>query len=221
MLFFTNHARHALPTKICKRFCRVLQQPRPFCRFSWRHRGRQIDQPLGICRKPAHHFQRGQRVFLPHGHVVMQPRRDNSLSDHVINVEQIVLHLLRSERGHGFRRRGDNWFHGLRVHRTRCDGNHLLLRIPQGRQTPTEDAARIDVDRPIQPIGLRHGSVAIYHHRSAAVLSRPVVTHGQSEFVGLAGRLAIQREIAHLSRTAPLHLLFHPRVCNHELSLVQ
>src|SRR5271155_3897452 len=63
--------------------------------------------------------------------------------------------------------------------------------------------------------------MAINNHRLAPVLSGPVVTNGQTEFVRLAGRLAVQRKIANLSRTTPLHLFFHPRVSNDKLSVVQ
>src|SRR5271154_3997935 len=63
--------------------------------------------------------------------------------------------------------------------------------------------------------------MAINNHRLAPVLSGPVITNGQAEFVRLAGRLAVQRKIANLSRTTPLHLFFHPRVSNDKLSVVQ
>lgn len=61
----------------------------------------------------------------------------------------------------------------------------------------------------------------INNHCLAPILSGPVVTNGQAEFIRLASCLAVQRKIANLSRTTSLHLFFHPGVGNDKLSVVQ
>ena len=49
----------------------------------------------------------------------------------------------------------------------------------------------------------------------------PVVAHRQAELVGLAGRLAVEGELAHLARAAALHLLLHAGVGHDELAVVE
>jgi hypothetical protein len=63
--------------------------------------------------------------------------------------------------------------------------------------------------------------VAVGDRRVAAVLGGPVVADGQAERVGLAGRLAVQRELADpLARAADVPLL-HPRVRDDEPPVVE
>lgn len=55
---------------------------------------------------------------------------------------------------------------------------------------------------------------------AAAVLGCPVPADREAELVGLAGRLAIKREVADLSGTATLHLLLQPGVRDDQLAVV-
>ena len=176
----------------------MFQKSGLFGCFCGRHRGRQVDQPLRIRGKPAHDFKSRERVFLPDRHIVMQPSCDNTLSDHIIDIEQIVVNLLRGERRRGFCDRRER-FDRLCVGLTSCNRDEVLLRVEQCCQVAAEDTAGIDVNRAIQPIGLGHRSVAIDHHCLAAILRSPVVANWQAEFVSLACRLAIERKISNLS----------------------
>jgi hypothetical protein len=74
---------------------------------------------------------------------------------------------------------------------------------------------------PLSQSGLRHRRVAVHHGRAAAVLSRPVVPHGQAEVVGLAGGFAVETELAHLARTASLHGFLQPGVGHHQFAVVK
>ena len=57
--------------------------------------------------------------------------------------------------------------------------------------------------------------------RRAAVLGRPVVADGQAELVGLAGGLAVQRELAHLAGAAALERLLEAGVGDDQLAVVE
>ena len=109
----------------------------------------------------------------------------------------------------------------VRVRLPGRNGDELLLGPAQGRELAAEHAAGIDVDRAIEPFGLRHGRVAIDHAGTSAVLGRPVVADGQPELVGLARRFAEQREVPHLGRPAPLHLRLHAGVRDDEPAVVE
>ena len=61
-----------------------------------RHRRRQVDQPLRVGGEPAHHLQRRGGVLLADRDVAVQPRRDDPLAEHVLDVEQVVVRLLRA-----------------------------------------------------------------------------------------------------------------------------
>ena len=63
-----------------------------------RHRGRQVDQPLWIRCKPAHDFKSGQRVLFPDRDIVMEASSHNPLTDHIVDIEQIVVDLLGGKR---------------------------------------------------------------------------------------------------------------------------
>ncbi len=63
--------------------------------------------------------------------------------------------------------------------------------------------------------------MAIDHHRAAAIVLRPVVTHGQAEFVGFARGFTVQRELAHASRRAALIFLLESCVRDDETAVVE
>lgn len=57
--------------------------------------------------------------------------------------------------------------------------------------------------------------------RGPAVLRGPVEADGQAVLVGLAGRLAVEREVANAARAAPLHVGAHPGVRHDEPPAVE
>ena len=145
-------------------------------------------------------------------HVAAQPRGDHALADHVQGVEGVLI-------GHG--PSGTDGADRFAVGASRRDARRLHLGIAQGGQLAAEDAAGIDVHRPVVPLGLGNGGVAEHHPRRALVVRRPVEAHRQAELVALAGRLAVEGEVAHLRRAAPLHLLLEPGVGHHQPAPVE
>ena len=101
------------------------------------------------------------------------------------------------------------------------DRDELALGIAQGSQAAAEDAAGVDIDRVIQPLGPRHRRVAVDDRRLSVVLGHPVVAHGQAKLVGLARRLAVEGERAHLARAAPLHRFLESGMGDDELAIVE
>ena len=110
---------------------------------------------------------------------------------------------------------------GLGVDAGRGYGDQLVLRVAKRRQTAAEHAAGVQADGPVQPLGGRDRRMAVNHLCPAAIVGGPLVAHRQAELVGLAGGLAIQGELAHRPRGAPLHLLLHARVRDHQAPAVQ
>src|ERR1700693_4589968 len=63
--------------------------------------------------------------------------------------------------------------------------------------------------------------MAVDHHRSSPILGGPVVSNGQSKLVRLPRRFSVESKVAHLTRTASLHLFFHASVGDDQLSVIQ
>src|SRR6185503_6542807 len=95
VLLFANDARNALMPEVSKRLGRVFEQIRLATRLRWRHRWRQIDQPLRIGRKPAHHFESGNAVLFPDRYVPIKTRGNNALAGNVLDIKNVVVFLLR------------------------------------------------------------------------------------------------------------------------------
>ena len=197
----------------------MLEQAVPLRRLARRHRRRQVDQPLRIRREPAHHLEGSGGVLLSDCDVPVQPGRDEPLASHVVDVEEIIVGLLRAQPRCCDRRQERANRIGVRLEGWHRD--QLLLGPAQGRQPAAEHAAGVDVDGAIEPLRLRNGRVSVDHAGTSAVLGRPVVADGQSELVGLAGRFAEQGEVPHLGRPAPLHLRLHAGVRDHEPAVVE
>jgi len=81
--------------KIGKRVSGMFQQTGSLAGFTRRHRRRQVYKPLGIRCKPAHDFQSSGGVFLANSHIAVQTRGDNALADHFVEIQQIIMLLLR------------------------------------------------------------------------------------------------------------------------------
>jgi len=150
---------------------------------------------------------------------VRQTRAHDPLAGDVVEVQQERRALLVD------RRRGvlgrEKRLRRLVVGPPRRHADELALGPAQRRQPPAEDAARVDVDRVVDPLRLGDRRVAVDDGRGGAVLVGPGVAHGQAVLVGLAGRLAVQREVAHARRRAALVGLLHARVRDDEPAVVE
>src|SRR5262249_58919500 len=90
-------------------------------------------------------------VLLSDRDAPVQPRLDETLTAHVVDVEQIVVRLLRAQRGASerYKERASRF----RVRGPRWHGDEFLLGPPQRCQASAEHAPTVDVDRAIQPLG--------------------------------------------------------------------
>ena len=73
--------------------------------LTWRHRGRQIDEPFWIYCKSAHHLQGCDRILFSNRDVAVQPRVNDPLADDILDVEQVIqllMHALVQVVGKGF-----------------------------------------------------------------------------------------------------------------------
>src|SRR6266705_994337 len=80
VLLLADNARHTGVAKVSEGFCRMLQQSKRMARLARGHRGRQINQPLGIRSETAHHFQRRDSVLRANGDVAMEACADDALA---------------------------------------------------------------------------------------------------------------------------------------------
>ena len=117
--------------------------------------------------------------------------------------------------------RGEERTGRLVVGLRRGDRHELALRVSQRGQLAAEDAAGVDVGRVVQPLGLGDRGMAVDDHGLAAIVGRPVQADRQPELVGLAGRVAVQGELAHGARAAALHLGLEPGMGDDELAVVE
>ena len=84
-----------------------------------------------------------------------------------------------------------------------------------------EHAARVDADRAVDPDRLGHWRVAVDDGGVASVVLRPRVADGQPEVVGLARRVAVERERPDDARRPPMHRGGQTRVRHDQLSVVE
>ena len=219
MLLLDDDLGYAARPVVRECFGRMLEQAVPLRRLAGRHRRRQVNQPLRICREAAHHLEGSGGVLLSNCDVPVQPGRDEPFASDIVNVEEIIVGLLRAQsRCCGGRQERPNRI-GVGL-----EGGHrhqFLLRPTQGGQPAAEHATGINVDRAVEPLRLRNGRVSVDDARTAAVLGRPVVANGQAELVRLSGCLAKQGEIPHFGRPATLHFLLHAGVRHDETPIVE
>ena len=76
----------------------MFEQSVTFTGLTWGHRGRQIDEPLWIYCKSAHHLQGCDRILFSNRDVAVQPRVNDPLADDILDVEQVIQLLLCSQR---------------------------------------------------------------------------------------------------------------------------
>ncbi len=110
---------------------------------------------------------------------------------------------------------------GPRVLPRRGHRDQLPLRVPERGEAAAEDAAGVDVDGAVQPLGLGDGRVAVDDHRVPPIFGGPVVADGKAELVRLAGGLAEERELPHPRRTPALQLRLHARMGHHQFASVE
>jgi hypothetical protein len=151
----------------------------------------------------------------------MQLRTDDPFSEDVLDVQQLVVPPLGCQLWD--RRRFDGQERSCRfvIGLPRRNRHQLAFGITKRREFPAKYATRVDVDRPVQPLGLRNRSVTVDYYRSTAILGSPVASHREAKLIRFTCCLPIQREIADLSRPTALHLFLHPSVSNHELAVVE
>jgi hypothetical protein len=142
------------------------------------------------------------------------------LAEHVLDVEELVRTLLCRECQRSLLL-GEERLGRLRVGRPCRHADEFLLRVAKRGEATAEDAARVDVDRAVEPVGLGDRRVPVGDDRLAAVLRSPVPADREPELVGLTGRLAVEGKVAHLPRATALHLLLHAGVREHEVPVVE
>ena len=108
--------------------------------------------------------------------------------------------LLRGEGGRAVRPERPGRF---AVRSPRRDRDELALGVTLRGQLAAEHATGVHVHRAVEPLRLGHRRVAVHHRRGTAALRRPVPPNREPELVGLAGRLAVEREVPHEARTSP------------------
>src|SRR5439155_18202945 len=95
---------------------------------------------------------------------------DRALTEYIIDVEEVsrpgsrLLACIRTENRPG----------RLVIHACRWDRDQLLFRVTKGRESAAVDAACVNADRPVEPLGFGNRRVAVYDHGSAAVVGGPV-----------------------------------------------
>ena len=158
-------------------------------------------------------------MFGADGDAGLQPGVDAALAGHIGDVEQVVVLLLGGKIGLF---RGDlDGAHRIGVGPGCGDGYQLFFRIAERGQGAAEDAAGVQVDGVVQPLGPGHGGVAVRDDGFTPVVGGPVVADGQAELVGLAGGLAVQGELTHGAGGAASQVGAHAGVGDDQAALVE
>src|SRR5262249_49961144 len=95
VLLFAGDAGDSLIAVIAEGLRWMFEQFRMLARFRRRHRRWEVDQPLRIGGKAAHHLESSNRVLFANRDVAVQTCRDEALPQHVVDVEQVIELLLR------------------------------------------------------------------------------------------------------------------------------
>ena len=170
----------------------------------------------GSTRESAHDFEGGSRVVLADRDVAGETGFDRR------GVPSTSVMSSRSSSRCCVRLLfGDQRPHGLVVHPLGRDRDQLLLRVAERGQLAAEDAAGVEADGVVQPLGIGDRRMAVHHHRLAPVVGRPVVANRKAELVGLAGGLAEERKAPDATRGATLQLFVHTRVGDDEVAVVE
>ena len=213
MLLFADRAPHAVGAVVPESLRGVFEETFLVTRRARGHRRRQVDKPARIDGVAVHDLECGRRVLRPHGDVGDVAGIDDALALHVLDVEQETVaacpgRLLRRP-------------NGLVVGPRRRRRHQLAFGIAQCREPAAEDAAGVDADRAVDPLRGRYRRVAVDDGGFPPVLACPVVPHRETELVGLASRLAEQRELPYGPGRPVQEVFLHARVRHGELAVVE
>ncbi len=178
-----------------------------------RHRRRQVRQQPGVDREAAHDLQRGRGVLLPDREPAHVAGFDDAPSGHIAQVQRTAVRTPGRCRGQRFG--------GLVPDLLRRDVHQLALGPAQRGHGAAEDTAGVEADGVVEPVGTRGGRVTVDDGGAAAVLLGPGVAHRQTELVGLAGRVTVERERPHPARCPAVVFLRQPGVAHHQPAAVQ
>ena len=195
------------------------------------HRGGQVRQPAGVEGEPAHHLERPGRVLLANGDPPVVAGLDHPPAEDVGDLELVGGPTGRRRLGpgqSGRRRLGVNLtgrhrerFRRLVPDALGDDRDELLLGIAKSGQPPAEHAAGVEAHRVVHPHRVGGRRVPVQDHRRASVVVGPGQADRKPELVGLAGRVAVQGEAAHASRSPPLVRLLQAGMGDDEPALVE
>ena len=185
VLLLAHHRGDAHRGVVVEGLVGMFQQPLALRRRGRRHGGGQVHQPAWVHREPAHHLERGRGVLCGDLHLAGVRRLEPALARDVVD----------RERGRqALRRLGDQRPDRLVPLLLGRHRDELPLRVAQRRDLAAEDHAGVEADRVVDPLGLRDRGVAVDDRRLAAVVVGPRVADGEAVVVGLAGRVAVERE---------------------------
>ena len=193
MLFLADNLAHARLAEVRERLIWMLQEVVTLAGGSRCHRRRQVDEPPGIDREPAHDLQGGTRTLRVDRDATRQLGLDVVLARDVAELQQ-----LRRPSG-GLTRGGSDRLVVLTV---RGDRDQFPFRPAHRSELTAEHRTGVEADRVVEPASPRHRRVAVHDRRVPPVILSPLVAHRQTELVGLPVGIAIQRERAHTTRRA-------------------
>ena len=157
-------------------------------------------------------------MFFPDGQIVPQARLYDPLAGYVFDVQQVVVGLLGGQRlGFG----GPEGPGRFAVGCLRRYGDQFFLGVTQGGKLPPENAAGIDVDGAVEPLGLRYGGMAVDHPCLPTVFRRPVVADRQPVFIRLPGRFPVGAEGPDGPGAPALHLFAQSGVGHYQFAVVE
>src|SRR5581483_1667805 len=94
MFLFTNDFWNPHFLVIPQSFFWILQKSLFIRSLAWGHSRWQVNEPFGVRTKSAHHFQSGCRVFFTKSDRISKPGLNDTLSLHILHIEQIIVLLL-------------------------------------------------------------------------------------------------------------------------------
>ena len=219
VFLFTDNRRNSFVTVVSESLGRMFEKAGFMTGLAGRHGGRKVDKPFGVGGEATHHFESGHGVFSGDSDVVLQAGADEAFAGDVGEVEKVVVDLLGAE---GRRRRlGRKRLGAFIVGVEGGDGDEFFLWIAESGELAAVDAAGVNVDGAVEPLGFGNGSVAVYDDGLAAIIAGPVVADGQAEIVNFAGGFAEEGKVANRRGAAALHFLLHAGMSDDETAAIE
>ena len=218
VLLLDHEVGHAGPPVVVERLLRPLQPSLAGGRGDGGDRRREVAQPSRVDPEPGERTDggRGPVAVDPHG----GPERggDPARAGHVLDVGQAVVTVRHLP--------GDRRREGRRAVRPPVDavgrhGHQVAFRPRERGQSPPEHAARVEVDGPVAPFGLRDDDVPVHDVRRPPVGRGPVAPHGMAVGVLLARDVAVERVGPHGPRRPSDHGLGQARVRDAQVAPVE